>query len=267
MRKSLTGDATRRSQSVHKEKANPDWDLDAVVGAFAAAAVDPSLWNNAMEVASDHLGGCGAVLFPFHGQLPWVPVSQSLAPPFEVYMQDGWINRDERDQCMPTVLARGVGSDLDFTTPGNMAKDPYYQEFLAPFNLQWSAIVRVAAADEIWVMAVQRSISQGPFQKDELAKLADLSHRLSGAAAVARTLGFARADAALSAFEISNVPTIMLYQFGCILRSNEAMNEILGPDIFIRERRVRSAQPDINNALNGAIFRLIEIASPGDLLP
>src|SRR5262249_13006718 len=149
----------------------------------------------------------------------------------------------------------------------NMAKNPYYQEFLAPFNLQWSAIVRVAAADEIWVMAVQRSVSQGPFQKDELAKLADLSHRLSGAAAVARTLGFARAEAALSAFEISNVPTIMLDQFGCILRSNEAMKEILGPDIFIRERRVCSAQADISNALNGAISRLIGVASPGMLPP
>jgi DNA-binding CsgD family transcriptional regulator len=265
--KRLGADKASRAKRLHKGTADSAWDLDAIVGAFAAAAVDPSLWCNAMEIASAQLGGCGAALFPLHGRLPSIPISQSLAPSFEAYVRDGWIQRDRRYEVLPTLAARGVGSDLDFTTPDQMAKDPYYQEFLAPFGLQWSAIVRVAAADVQWCMSVQRSKSQGPFQKDELAKLSDLSQRLSGAAALARTLGFARVQAALSAFEISNFPAIMLDQFGCVLRLNAAALAVLGRDLFISQRRLRSARQIETDALDQAIHRLLRIADSTMLPP
>jgi DNA-binding CsgD family transcriptional regulator len=255
--KGLGADRVSRAKRGHTGTANSAWDLDAIVGAFAAAAVDPSLWSDAMEIASDQLGGCGAALFPLHGRLPSIPISPSLAPSFEAYVRDGWIQRDRRYEVLPTLAARGVASDLDFTTPDQMAKDPYYQEFLAPFGLQWSAIVRVAAADVQWCMSVQRSKSQGPFQKHELAKLAGLSCRLSGAAALAETLGFARVEAALSAFEISNFPAVMLDQFGCVLRTNQAALAVLGRDIFISQRRLRSARQSETDALDGAIHQLL----------
>src|SRR5262245_13802132 len=156
MLKRLNDHASHCLNGVHKGTTNPDWNLDAIVGAFAAAAVDPSSWSQAMEIASDHVGGCGAALFPLHGRLPLIPFSRSLAPSFESYIRDGWINRDRRYEALPALVARGVGSDLDFTTPEEMAKDQYYQEFLAPFDLQWSGLVKVAAGVDPWCFSEQR---------------------------------------------------------------------------------------------------------------
>src|SRR5262245_48638965 len=109
MLKKLNGRATHRLNSVHKGITDPDWDLDAIVGAFAAAAVDPISWSHAMEIASDHVGGCGAALFPLHGRLPFIPLSRSLEPSFESYIRDGWIDRDRRYEALPALTARGVG--------------------------------------------------------------------------------------------------------------------------------------------------------------
>src|SRR5262245_51441057 len=243
------------------------WDLDAVVAGFSAAATDPSKWVDAMEIASHQVGGTGALLVPVNGRLPIIPFSPSLAPSFEAYVRDGWIHRDERYAALPAATVRGVASDMDFTTPEGMSSSAYYQEFLAPFDLQWSAIVKVAAGDDLWVVSLQRSISQGPFQKCELNKLAALSGRLSGAAALARTLGFARAEAALAAFEISHNPAIMLDQFGCVLRLNQAAASVLGPDLFICQRRLHATLKHEKDALEKAIHRMLWDAGPAMLPP
>src|SRR5262245_15147032 len=80
----------------HQRRANADWNVEAIVDAFAAAAANPSSWPDAMEIASHQLGGCGAVLLPVHGRMPLIPHSESMVPSFEAYVRDGWANRDRR---------------------------------------------------------------------------------------------------------------------------------------------------------------------------
>ena len=60
----------------------------------------------------------------------------------------------------------------------------------------------------------------------------------------ARALSFAPMEAALSAFDISNVPAIMLDEFGCVLRTNQTAQRMLGSDVFICQRRLRAAPQD-----------------------
>jgi hypothetical protein len=178
-------------------------DLTALTWAFSAAATDPTRWEAAMDTAAGVTGSVGAALLPLKGQLPNVPLSQWVGDLFEAYFRDGWYQRDERYRGVPTLMRRGVLCDLDFADPDEFARNPFYQELLAPFGLQWFAGVKVAAGDDIWCLAIQRSIKQGPLPSAELNKLAVLSHCLSSAAAPARSIGFARAEAACEAFKIS----------------------------------------------------------------
>lgn len=52
----------------------PGWDLERIEAAFAEAAVEPSLWRQALEIVSAETEAFGAVLFPAPGSvLPNLP--------------------------------------------------------------------------------------------------------------------------------------------------------------------------------------------------
>ncbi|TIP80247.1 MAG: helix-turn-helix transcriptional regulator, partial [Mesorhizobium sp.] len=154
------------------------FDLVAISAAFAEAALDPLRWDTAMELTQKATGSVGALLLDMNGHLPHIPRSQSTARTHEAYVRDGWIHRDERYRLAPFLARHGIATDLDLFTPDDIAKHPYYQEFLAPFGLRWCALVKVAAGDVFWCLSLQRSIKQGPFSPDELAELTQLSSQL-----------------------------------------------------------------------------------------
>src|SRR5690349_14685656 len=72
------------------------WDFQRVTQAFTTAATDPCQWTSALEVLSQETASAGAILFPVHGQTPFVPLSQSLRESTEFYFQNGWHTRDLR---------------------------------------------------------------------------------------------------------------------------------------------------------------------------
>jgi DNA-binding CsgD family transcriptional regulator len=229
------------------------WDLDAIGAAFAEAAVDPSRWDAAMGIAGEVTGSAGALLIPFQGALPNLPRSLSIAALVYDYARTGWIHHDARRACVPTLLRTGVATEFSFTTADKINRHPFWQELLAPHRLRWFAGVHVACEDEQWCLAIQRSIDQGPFSPLETRRLAKLSKRLASAAALARALGFARAEAALEAFEVSGSAVVLLDRFGQVLRANAAAERLLHGDPRIERRRIVSKDRDATGALDRAL--------------
>ncbi|AZO32305.1 hypothetical protein [Mesorhizobium sp. M1B.F.Ca.ET.045.04.1.1] len=131
------------------------FDLGAISAAFSVAALDPTRWDAAMEVAEKATESAGALLFDLKGHFPRIPRSRSLEAAFERYVEDGWIHRDERYRLIPFLSRRGVTTDLDLFTADDIAKLPYYQEFLSPLGLRWYAAVKVAAGDDFWCISLQ----------------------------------------------------------------------------------------------------------------
>jgi DNA-binding CsgD family transcriptional regulator/PAS domain-containing protein len=190
-----------------------------------------------------------------------------MAPSFERYIQDGWVTRDERYRAVPVILKRGVATEFDFTTVEEMAQHPYYQEFLAPFDLRWWAGVRFACEDDCWCLSLFRTPAQGPFSSDEQRRLAELSNLLSAAGALVRALGFARADAAMAAFDASGKAILLLDRYGQIIRANQAAERALGHGVQIAKKRLtsfnRDATSNFERALNSLLWRKPSV----DLLP
>jgi DNA-binding CsgD family transcriptional regulator/PAS domain-containing protein len=233
------------------------WNLDTITEAFAAAAVDSSRWDAAMEVVADSTGAAGALLFPVRGYIPNVPFSPSMAGPLEKYIADGWIHRDVRYQCHPIAARQGIATEFDIITPDEIARHPYYQEFLAPFGLRWFAGVKVACGDDYWALSIQRTIDQGPFSVAEQGELVELSNRLASSAAVARALSFARAEATVSAFEISGTAVLLLDIRREVLQANEAAERLFGPDLQIVGRRIVSFDHAATKALDRTLHQLL----------
>jgi hypothetical protein len=61
------------SGALRETRVRGSWNRHAVGAAFLDAAVDPSRWDAAMEIASEGTGSFGAALFPLKGNLPGVP--------------------------------------------------------------------------------------------------------------------------------------------------------------------------------------------------
>src|SRR5687768_12057172 len=137
------------------------WDSAKLEASFIEAAVDPSRWSSVMDVAAAVAGGVGAILLPIRGRLPNAPFSESVGELAEAYFREGWSEREERYRGVGTLMRRGAFSDLDFISVEEIATNVYYQEFLAAYGFQWFAGIKVAFADDLWVLAIQRTIAQG----------------------------------------------------------------------------------------------------------
>jgi DNA-binding CsgD family transcriptional regulator len=244
------------------------WDLQAVEEIFATAATDASLWSRAIQTASEQTDSIGALILPVTGQgFPSVPASEGIARATEVYFRDGWCERDIRYSPLKSLLEGNVIDDLDFISPEEMKRTPYYQEFLAPTGLRWFGGVPVRVDDQVWCLSIQRGIRQDPFSPEEKQKLKQLSRRLNSAAALARALGFAAASAALEAFDLSHTAVALLNAKGEVARTNRAADRLLAGELQVRQGRICSIDQGANDHLSRALRELLWKASGASLLP
>ncbi|MCK1485083.1 helix-turn-helix transcriptional regulator [Bradyrhizobium sp. 193] len=244
------------------------WDLTLVKKAFAAAAVNPSLWSKALDVVTEQTESRGALLLPISGDhLPNMPSSEGLVRATEAYFADGWHKRDERFRGVPKLLRDGVIDDFDCVTLDQMKHLPYYQEFLAPFGLRWFACVKIASGDDVWGLSIQRGEHQDPFSEVQKSQLAYLSKPLSTTAAVSRALGFAAADAALEAFDISQTAAVLLNRRAEVIRTNRSGHRLLTGDVRICARRLTSIDPSATAAIERASHCLLWSDQDAALMP
>jgi DNA-binding CsgD family transcriptional regulator len=220
-----------------------------------------------METVSAVTGARGAAMFPIYGKLPLMPHSASLAEGQEAYVRDGWIDRDERFRAVPAALRKGAVTEFDFTTPDEIKRSPYYQEFLAPLGFRWFAGILVGAAGCQWSLTLQRTIAQGPFEPEDVGQFARLSRRLSGVSALARAFGFAAVSGALEAFELSGTAVVQLDRTGSAIRLNTEAEKLVGHGIRVINGRLVSDQRETTDALDRALQALLWRADQGSLTP
>lgn len=233
------------------------FDFAAIEASLVEAALDPTRWDEAMERAAKSTRSFGALLFDIQGHLPILPRTRSVARSFDAYVSGGWIERDERFRLVPFLRARGVATDEDLLTSDDVARHPYFQEFLAPCGLRWCALVKIAAGDEFWSLSLQRSVEQGPFSPEELQQLMAFSHRAGSVAALATMLGMARAGAALDAFTASGTAAIMIGKDGSVLGMNRAAESLQAHGLVVNGRHVSSIDKSATDALNRALQALL----------
>lgn len=243
-----------------------DWNLSAICTAFSEAASGGGDWVRALDVASDHLGAAGAAIVPLKGSFAGLATSRSFEEAIDVWMRDGWAGRDLRFKGVGIMLKKGVATDLDFISPETIRNDPYYQEWLRPHGLKWFAGVHVAGGQDEWALSIQRSEAQGPFDEEEVGRLRALSQGISSAVAVGSALGFARAEAALAAFDISNKAVIILNRQGEAVLLNRAAERLLCDDLNICSKHLSCRDMAAKKALEAAIHSVCTSEPGSELL-
>ena len=232
------------------------FDLQRLSRVLAAAAIDPSLWTEALQTAAECTGSYGAVLLPVVGALPIVAATPSMDRSANVYVSDGWQGRDERYRGKAAFLANGVATDDDCMPLEARNHSPFYQEFLRNCNLSGWAGVRIGRGDLVWNLSLQRTPEQGSYSARELRALSELSNSLDSVVQTCAALGLAKGESALSAFDFSERAALLLDRSGHVVRVNPAAERLIGLDLQISAGRVRCQDPKSNELLQNAIRAL-----------
>ncbi|WP_453994382.1 helix-turn-helix transcriptional regulator [Bradyrhizobium guangdongense] len=232
------------------------------------AATDPSRWIEALNAATSVTESYGAVILPVTGKMiSALPFTESLGRSFETFIKDGWYTKDERNRGVNLMKERGIVDDLDIFTFEEIKRHPYYQEFLAPHGLRWFGGVHISCGDETWCLSIQRTIAQGPFTAEEKRHLGNLAHRLSGAAAIAGTIGDATGSGALDAFDISTRGAALINRDGKIYRLNRTAERILRSDLKVSKGRLTANDPLALSRFEKAVAKLLNSNSAGSEPP
>lgn len=234
-----------------RKKSGAQWRLDSVAAAFAAAALDSSKWVDALDALAAETESIGTALLPLQVNsylttLPFSPAIESIVVP---YFEEGWMERDLRRRAVPLLMQNRIFSEADYTTRDEIRREPFFQEYLVPRGFTWSAVLLMSAGDDAFAVSIQRHSDQDPFSTAELEKLRGLSDRLSAAAATAQALGYARLEAAMGAFESAGKAVILVDRFAKVVRINPAAEPLLGTDLEIVDRRLRSRSREATKLL------------------
>lgn len=232
-----------------------DMSFDVLLETLYNAITSPEDWTLVCDRLAEAAQGVGTVLIPDEAEVRGLglPHSSSLKDSFTAYQRDRWYLRDERYRGLASRRRKGVMLDQDFTTPGEMAKLPYYQEFLRPCGLMWFAGIEFDVAGRKWTASIQRSSRQGPFSEAERDRLATLSKHLSRAAGAAAGLRYARTEGAIEAFERMAIGAVAVDERGRVVLINPQAERLMGDGLRISEGGLSATDSRAASLLGAAI--------------
>lgn len=151
---------------------------------------------------------------------------------------------------------RGFRSDHADFTAEEIARDPYYQEFLRPEGLQWHATCWLATFDGVSVeISLKREPRQAPFTADDIAVLDRVLPDLRRAMLVGRSLLDAEARGVVNALSPRAAATYQIDRTGKVTRPPEIVDERDLPLKVVRGRLATDEPRD-----QGALDRLLAAA-------
>lgn len=232
------------------------------------AAVDPTRWDEAMEVIAQYTNATGVVLLQIKGRGPGTPHNRALDEGLDAYFRDGWHLRDERMRGLPAMYRKGIFVDQDFASSDEVAGSDYYS-FLRKYGFNWSAGIGFSNGDDEWCMVVERGDKQGLVTPEEQADWVRFAPHLSRTALLSRNLSFANATGMVDAYQSLGCPSFLLDRDGRVIRVNAVAEKLIGDGLNLAQGVLGCSLPDDNRELAGLVAQLCR--SPGiadtDALP
>src|SRR5579871_6836467 len=232
-----------------------DRQLTALGRRIDELALDGALWPEVMQEIVEAFAATGAALLQADARTPDVPRTAGVAELFAAYFAGGWHLRDIRARGAP-LLVRGerqVIVDADVVTPEEMDRGEYYNDLLQPHKLRWFAAVGFASGNSPWAFSIHRTAHQGAFDASEQCQLARLATPLSTAATLSRAVSHRVLTGCLDALAFCGKAAVALDRFGRVLRSNRAADDLFGPMLWVRNRRLflrdQQAEADLTRVL------------------
>jgi DNA-binding CsgD family transcriptional regulator len=222
------------------------------------AVIDPATWPAIMDEISAAVGATGAGLLQSDVRTPDIPRSAGVDEGFRAYFAEGWHASDIRaERGVPLAMAgERIIIDQDIVTAEEIKRLPFYTELLAPRGLGWFAAVTFRAGPAPWVMSIQRSHKEGPFEAYDKPTLVRLSRRLTEVASLSTAVGRMVLSGATDALNAVHQAAVAIDRFGFVLETNPAAEALFDDHLRIKDRRLVAFDAEARSALEKLYDRL-----------
>ncbi len=186
----------------------------------------PEHWPAVLDDLAGIAGARGGVFFAANtSMLNWA-ASAGLVETFSSYLGDGWLKRCTRRACWLLETRPGFLVEHDIWTPGELADNPVYRDFLRPRGLGWSAgmAIPLPTGDKV-VFTLEKDYAAGPVEQASIDRLDTLRPHLARSALMAARLQLDRAKASADALAGVGLPALMLDRTGNVLAANALAEE------------------------------------------
>ena len=193
------------------QSVNAD-ELEKACSLLGDTVLDPAVWPLAMDEICRAVGASGAMLLQGDFRTPDIPRTASFDEQTQCYFRGDWHIRDTRAKYAVPLLLRGasVVIDQDIMNAEQMRADAMYNELLIPLGFQWFAGVGFWAESALWGLAIQRTITQGPFEERDKGALAGVSRKLTEVATLSAAVGRKVLSGATNALNAVRRPAIAI---------------------------------------------------------
>jgi DNA-binding CsgD family transcriptional regulator len=185
------------------------------VDGFREAALRPELWPSALDRLAQVFRSDGTTLVLGKTTRKSIIVSSACAPFVDGYFDT--LAYNPREQRVKAQLHESFKPDAAYFSRHEIARDPYYQEYLAPRGFGWNA---VAALRSDLLISVKRGFRHAPYEGADLKALDDALPCLRSASATAVAVWQSGFTGQLSAFERIGRGALLIDSKARILAAN-----------------------------------------------
>jgi len=168
----------------------------SLIDQLYGAALQPELWPQALHELARAVGAIGTVVLPISTKGPRETlISPDMSEPADAYQREWWRFDSRVERVQSRHLLHGLFTEADLFKAEELARDPFRQEFLRQYGMGDFAAQIVAPLPGLVVsISVQRALASGPFESQELERLALLGRHAARAVTVSLRLAAARAS-------------------------------------------------------------------------
>jgi DNA-binding CsgD family transcriptional regulator len=227
---------------------------------LVSAALLAEGWEAALTRFAQAAGARDAVLMRNAAQKMVAAVVTASAAEAVADFAAGRAPPNSRYQRVVNPHYFGFRIDHDDYSDAELARDPFYQEFLRPNGVFWHAnTVLAPGADEYVELSLKRRVELGPYQPADRSMLDSVLPELHAAARIAKGVLDAEARGMMGLLGRRGAPVIELDHRGRVL-SGQAVGEgdPFCPVRILRQRLVasdRTAEASVERAVAGAVAR------------
>lgn len=246
------------------------------------AAVDPGKWTDLLEEMCRAVGAEGASLRQAGVRTSDVPYTASMEDLTRVYFKEEWHLRDIRVPRVQSLFASShpvapAFCDADMFSYDEMRQlfrqDAYFNDFLRQGKLKWGGWIRFPVAGQPWLVAFQRTDAQGPFELDDMLRLAPLAPALAEIADLSAAVGRSVLTGVLDGLHLVQKPAVALDRNGLVLGVNAGADAVFDSEfrvrnsrLFIRDGKARQALERMTSDAGGDEFRHVSKSQTGSII-
>jgi DNA-binding CsgD family transcriptional regulator len=201
--------------------------LQSAVERFREAAVVPALWPEVLEVVAECFNSNAATLVLTPTRAPLVAFSAGI----ETVMRQQYFALpfpDPREHRVSPRIEEGFNGDHAYFSSQEIARDPFYQEFLIPRGFGWHA---AAALGGGLLLSLKRDLKRGPYEEAELNSLNQALPGLRAASRVASLTWRGTLSSQLTLLERIERGAILIDVQGRVMQVNDCVRFGDGLDV------------------------------------